>query len=65
MACKIQKLFNFFHRNIKLPLIYGPRREKTCILGLANNKGADQPEGADQPAYDQHLCYSLIGKYHI
>ena len=22
---------------------YGPRREKTCLQGLANNKGADQP----------------------
>ena len=24
-------------------LSYGPRREKTCLQGLANNKGADQP----------------------
>ena len=23
--------------------IYGPRREKTCLRGFANNKGADQP----------------------
>ena len=23
--------------------IIGPRREKTCLRGLANNKGADQP----------------------
>ena len=22
---------------------YGPRREKTCLRGFANNKGADQP----------------------
>ena len=22
---------------------YGPRREKTCLRGLGNNKGADQP----------------------
>ena len=22
---------------------YGPRREKTCLLRFANNKGADQP----------------------
>ena len=27
----------------KIISIYGPRREKTCLLGLANNKGADQP----------------------
>ena len=23
--------------------IYGPRREKTCLRGFANNTGADQP----------------------
>ena len=23
--------------------IYGPRREKTCLWGVANNTGADQP----------------------
>ena len=23
--------------------IYGPRREKTCLCGFANTKGADQP----------------------
>ena len=23
--------------------VYGPRREKTCLGGFANNKGADQP----------------------
>ena len=22
---------------------YGPQREKTCLLGFANNTGADQP----------------------
>ena len=22
---------------------YGPRREKTCLQGLANNQGTDQP----------------------
>ena len=27
----------------KIISIYGPRREKTCLRGLANNKGADQP----------------------
>ena len=26
-----------------LPTIYGPRSEKTCLSGFANNKGADQP----------------------
>ena len=24
-------------------LLYGPRREKTCLRGFANNTGADQP----------------------
>ena len=24
-------------------LLFGPRREKTCIRGVANNTGADQP----------------------
>ena len=26
-----------------LPSQYGPRREKTCLRGFANNKGTDQP----------------------
>ena len=25
------------------PFTYGPRREKTCLRGLANNKDADRP----------------------
>ena len=25
------------------PFTYGPRREKTCLRGFANNTGADQP----------------------
>ena len=25
-----------------LHITYGPRREKTCLQGVANNKGADQ-----------------------
>ena len=25
------------------PVLSGPRRDKTCFLGFANNKGADQP----------------------
>ena len=24
-------------------IIYGPRRDKTCLRGFANNNGADQP----------------------
>ena len=26
-----------------IAIIIGPRREKTCLRGFANNKGADQP----------------------
>ena len=26
-----------------VPIAYGPRREKTCLRGFANNKGANQP----------------------
>ena len=26
-----------------VPFVYGPRREKTCLQGFANNTGADQP----------------------
>ena len=31
------------HSTILLTFIIGPRREKTCLRGFANNKGADQP----------------------
>ena len=55
--------------------IYGPQREKTCLRGFANNKGADQPahpreQQRRRPACasaqsDQHLYYSLTGECHI
>ena len=41
---------------------YGPPREKTCLPGFANNTCADQTFTSAQT--DQHLCYSLFGKYH-
>ena len=41
---------------------YGPRRDKTGLLGFANNKGADQT--ADEQV-GLHLFYLLTGKYHI
>ena len=44
--------------------LYGPRREKTCLREFANNKEADQPAPIFTQS-DQHLEYSLIGKYHI
>ena len=30
-------------REIKKKILIGPRREKTCLRGVANNTGADQP----------------------
>ena len=38
--------------------LFGPRSEKICLRGFANNKSA-------YPQSDQRLCYSLIEKYHI
>ena len=32
--------------SIKFPLLYGPQDKNTCLQGLANNKGADQPAHA-------------------
>ena len=29
--------------DVQTILSYGPRREKTCLRGFANNTGADQP----------------------
>ena len=43
-----------------ISLIFGPRRDKTCLQGFANNKNKYQPAHSDQ-----RLGYSLIGKYHI
>ena len=40
--------------------VHGTRREKTGLLGFANNKGAGQPAQTDQ-----RLCYSLFVEYHI
>ena len=34
--------------------IIGPRREKTCLRGFANNKGADQP------AYPRSLISAFV-----
>ena len=37
---RIMPLFEFLQHHV---LIIGPQREKTCLLGFANNTGADQP----------------------
>ena len=42
-------------------LIYGPRREKTCLRGFANNTGADQPAhpGSLISAFDIRFLESI------
>ena len=42
-------------KNLGSKLLYGPRLEKTCLRGFANNKGPDQPV---------HTC-SLISAFVI
>ena len=37
-----------------LVLLFGPRREKTCLRGLASNTGADQP------AYTRSLISAFV-----
>ena len=39
----------------------GPRREKTCLLWFANNKGADQPAHPRAP-FVFRVCKSIISK---
>ena len=36
------------HAKSQHDLLYGPRREKTCLWRFVNNKGADQPAQTDQ-----------------
>ena len=50
--------------------ITGPRREKTCLRGFADTKGADQPTHLHQPVhpcrlisvFDIRLLVSIISK---
>ena len=43
---------------------YGPQREKTCLWGFANNKGADQPAHPHSliSAFVIHLLKSIISR---
>ena len=52
------------HNVIKVTLIIGPRREKTSLLGLANNKGAEQPAHPRRliSAYVIRFLESIISK---
>ena len=45
--------------------IYGPRREKTCLWGFANNKDADQPAHPGSPisAFVFRLLESFISRH--
>ena len=42
---------------------YGPRREKTCLRGFANNKGADQP--AHPRRLISAFVISFFGKFYM
>ena len=44
--------------------VYGPRREKTCLWGLANIKGADQPAHVRSliSPFVSHLLESIISR---
>ena len=52
------------HSNITT---YGPRREKTCLRGFANNKGTDQPAHPRSliSAFVIHFVESIIYKHTI
>ena len=43
LQTKSQKMMNYRHFIFVQKQIIGPRREKSCLRGFANNKGADQP----------------------
>ena len=42
---------------LKSDFIIGPRREQTCLLGFANNNGADQP------AYPRRLISAFVIRF--
>ena len=44
ILCKLHPdLPTLISRISPFPVLYGPRRKKTCRWGFANNTGADQP----------------------
>ena len=45
-------------------MLFGPRREKTCLRGFANNTGADQPAHPRSliSAYVIRFLKSIISK---
>ena len=65
---KMLFFFFFFFSIITLEwslwnISYGPRREKTCLRGFANNTGADQP--AHPRSLISTFAIRFFGKYHM
>ena len=52
-------LGSIIHFRILFILLYGPRPEKTCLLGVANNTGADQPISAFVIHFLESIIYKL------
>ena len=46
-----------FTFDIQTLIIIGPRREKTCLRGFANNTGADQP------AHPRSLVSAFVNRF--
>ena len=48
--------------NFQYNIVFGPRREKTCLRGFTNNKGADQPAHTRSliTAFVVHLMESIM-----
>ena len=40
---KLRILISIEDELMLLMMLFGPRREKTCLWGFVSNKGADQP----------------------
>ena len=55
---------HYVRNNIMDIIIIGPQREKTCLPGFANNKGADQPAHLRSliNAFVIHLLKIVISK---
>ena len=68
MMCKLTHKHSRTHARtqpiIPSKAIYGPRHEKTCLRGFANNTGADQPARPRSPisAFFIRLLESIISR---
>ena len=43
LPLRITEIFFSMHSLLKVRILYGPQREKTCLRWFGNNKGTDQP----------------------